>query len=420
MDDSEVGGDDAQFQTRRIDNEHYDEELLVVDGENVPSRASYMDQESDRGNNEQDRQRRVGESERPYGMNLAPPQQLVMPTPPQSDDARGLNDDDRGDDGVEDDDGHRAAAAAAAAAVANRERLQGHAEVSPLQHERDGQAGRNSEDPGDSEELEDGSEDEQGDNVPMYDAAEYNNLPVGEEVKELFKHITQFSPTNVNLQTKLRPFVPEYLPAVGDIDGFVKVERPDGKPEMLGLTVLDEPCAKQSDPTVMDLQLRRMTKEKQAKHVTVHSIPEGSKNTKAIDNWIENITDLHRHKPPPTVNYTGPMPDIESLMKEWPAEYEKSLKDLPLPSADLDCDLAAYVDIACGLLDIPVHKSRIEALHVMFSLYAEFKSSQHFQSNPSQAQSNPGQLQSNPSQAQSNPSQPQTGTTADDGGQAGS
>ncbi|XP_065183384.1 intraflagellar transport protein 46 homolog isoform X3 [Sycon ciliatum] len=215
-----------------------------------------------------------------------------------------------------------------------------------------------------------------GQDPVMYDAAEYNNLPVGEEVKELFKHITQFSPTNVNLQTKLRPFVPEYLPAVGDIDGFVKVERPDGKPEMLGLTVLDEPCAKQSDPTVMDLQLRRMTKEKQAKHVTVHSIPEGSKNTKAIDNWIENITDLHRHKPPPTVNYTGPMPDIESLMKEWPAEYEKSLKDLPLPSADLDCDLAAYVDIACGLLDIPVHKSRIEALHVMFSLYAEFKSSQ--------------------------------------------
>jgi intraflagellar transport protein 46 len=29
----------------------------------------------------------------------------------------------------------------------------------------------------------------------------------------------------------------------------VKVSKPDGKPEVLGLTVLDEPCAKQSDPT---------------------------------------------------------------------------------------------------------------------------------------------------------------------------
>ena len=28
-----------------------------------------------------------------------------------------------------------------------------------------------------------------------------------------------------------------------------QVTKPDGKPETLGLTVLDEPCAKQSDPT---------------------------------------------------------------------------------------------------------------------------------------------------------------------------
>ena len=28
-----------------------------------------------------------------------------------------------------------------------------------------------------------------------------------------------------------------------------KVCRPDNKPEVLGLNVLDEPCAKQSDPT---------------------------------------------------------------------------------------------------------------------------------------------------------------------------
>ena len=37
--------------------------------------------------------------------------------------------------------------------------------------------------------------------------------------------------------------------------------RPDGKPETLGLTVLDEPTAKQSDPTVLDLQLRTLTKQ---------------------------------------------------------------------------------------------------------------------------------------------------------------
>ena len=30
---------------------------------------------------------------------------------------------------------------------------------------------------------------------------------------------------------------------------FLQVTRPDGKPETLGLVVLDEPMAKQSDPT---------------------------------------------------------------------------------------------------------------------------------------------------------------------------
>ena len=31
-----------------------------------------------------------------------------------------------------------------------------------------------------------------------------------------------------------------------------------------------------------------------------------------------------------------------------------------------------------ALLDIPIHKSKIESLHVLFSLFVEFKNSQHF------------------------------------------
>ena len=46
-----------------------------------------------------------------------------------------------------------------------------------------------------------------------------------------------------------------------------KVARPDSKPEMLGLTLLDEPCAKQSDPTVLDLQLRAFSKQTNLKQV---------------------------------------------------------------------------------------------------------------------------------------------------------
>ena len=96
-----------------------------------------------------------------------------------------------------------------------------------------------------------------------------------------------------------------------------------------------------------------------------------------------------------------------------------------LPTADLDCDLAQYADIVCcellasggaalspahcsssdnlqeggslavgkgnpppppsvtlrllspaALLDIPVYKSKVHSLHVLFSLYMEFKNSQ--------------------------------------------
>lgn len=49
-----------------------------------------------------------------------------------------------------------------------------------------------------------------------------------------------------------------------------------------------------------------------------------------------------------------------------------------LPTAELDVDLEEFADICLGLLDIPISKSRIQSLHCFFSLYREFKSSQHF------------------------------------------
>ena len=40
--------------------------------------------------------------------------------------------------------------------------------------------------------------------------------------------------------------------------------------------------------------------------------------------------------------------------------------------------LAEYARICCALLDIPVHTNVIESLHVMFSLYSEFKDQQQY------------------------------------------
>ena len=46
---------------------------------------------------------------------------------------------------------------------------------------------------------------------------------------------------------------------------------------------------------------------------------------------------------------------------------------MPLPGPDLDVPLETYVDIVCGLLDIPVYDSRIQSLHILFTLYDEAK-----------------------------------------------
>ena len=56
---------------------------------------------------------------------------------------------------------------------------------------------------------------------------------------------------------------------LGDIDAFIKVIRPDGKNEALGLAVLDEPAAKQSDPSVLELQLRAISKQSTSKAAKV-------------------------------------------------------------------------------------------------------------------------------------------------------
>jgi len=49
--------------------------------------------------------------------------------------------------------------------------------------------------------------------------------------------------------------------------GCVEVPRHDGKADSLGLSVLDEPCAKQSDPHVLDLKLRSLTKQTTTKQM---------------------------------------------------------------------------------------------------------------------------------------------------------
>lgn len=213
-----------------------------------------------------------------------------------------------------------------------------------------------------------------------YNAAEFKHLNVSDDIRELFKLIGRYQAHSIDLDTQLKPFVPDYIPSVGSIDEFIKVPRPDAKPDFLGLKVLDEPASRQSDPTVLTLQLRNLSKEATGNKTDmvgrIDHLDDGK--AKKVQGWIQSISDIHKSKPAPNVTYSRRMPDIEDLMQEWPPEMETFLRNMKMPSGELDLDLKTYTKMLCGILDIPVHDNPIESLHVLFSLYLEFKSNPIF------------------------------------------
>ncbi|KAJ7545272.1 hypothetical protein O6H91_09G113300 [Diphasiastrum complanatum] len=146
------------------------------------------------------------------------------------------------------------------------------------------------------------------------------------------------------------------------------------------LEVLDEYGPTQSDPAVITLQLRAASLQFNSPHCQVASIQNADKYPKKLDAWISSIKDLYRIKPPPSVSYSKPMPDIDKLMQEWSIEIEKALMEVELPTDNLDVDLNTFSDICCSILDIPVYKSRVESLHLMFSLYLELKENTYYSS----------------------------------------
>lgn len=217
----------------------------------------------------------------------------------------------------------------------------------------------------------------------VYDPADYKHLVVPQEIQGLFDHIAHHTPQNVELETKLKPFIPDYIPAVGDIDAFVKVPRPDGKDDGLGLKVLDEPAATLTDPTVLEIQLKQISKTTNLINVpvAVRSIENADKNPQKITTWVKKIDEVHVGRGQPTVNYSWPV-DIEKLMQAWPREFEELLKTTELPGADIAMDVNEYSQTVCALLDIPVGGDKVtHSLHVLFTLFSDFKNNAHFQGN---------------------------------------
>jgi Intraflagellar transport complex B protein 46 C terminal len=62
-------------------------------------------------------------------------------------------------------------------------------------------------------------------------------LPARLLVQHVFSYISAHHAVPPELRLVLRPFMPDYIPALGGTDTFIKVPRPDGQPDWLGLKV---------------------------------------------------------------------------------------------------------------------------------------------------------------------------------------
>ena len=136
-------------------------------------------------------------------------------------------------------------------------------------------------------------------------------------------------------------------------------------PLQLGLSTLDEPAAKQSDPSIMELQLRSLTKTAGGRATSVKRVACVERELRVVDKWIQDIEELHRAAPAPSLQYTKPMPGVDGLLAVWPHQLQTLLSQATLPSAALEVSLESYVDLLCCMLDIPVYKSRIQVRHTI-------------------------------------------------------
>jgi intraflagellar transport protein 46 len=243
---------------------------------------------------------------------------------------------------------------------------------------------------------------------------------ITDEMKELFIYINTYQPEEFTLIPQLKCFIPDYIPAVGDIDPIIKIPKPNQDEKTsnleLGTEVLDEPAAKQTDPALLDLELRAslLSTSSDENNKNVYSInlnfndsEEGREGMRELNKWVENAQNLYSLKPSDRVIYSKRMADIEDLMAEWPPEIDEffSSNDNNFSIGQLDLPLQDICKLVCSILDIPVyssnnnntnqksineeedeikpslkrnHRNLIESMHTVFSLYAEFKNSQHF------------------------------------------
>jgi len=212
-----------------------------------------------------------------------------------------------------------------------------------------------------------------------------SQLPVSDEIKELFTYIDAYEPVELEINTPLQCFMPPYVCSVGSPDPMIKIPRPDGVDDGVGTIILDEAIpSKQSNPAVLELQFRNSGRGGGKTNNVVRSVSNVTQHTNEINQWIQSVEEIHaedhtvaNEQPKPEVKYQNKMPDVQELLQAWPKDINEELRNgtLEIPNADIDLNVQEYSKMMCMLLGIPVYDdgSLIDSIHVMLNLYIEMK-----------------------------------------------
>ena len=166
----------------------------------------------------------------------------------------------------------------------------------------------------------------------------------------------------------MKCFIPEYMPAMGDVDEFIKVARPDGRVDESGLRTLDEPCIDQSDTAVLNLRLRQSSKHVGSQPVEVASVSDPSKSHQRIAAWMKSIEEIHKHRRAGMAGGVGGLggdgtgaggADIEGMMCEWPNE-EIAARMRQAADKIGGCDALSIGEVARCARGVPPTKAWIE------------------------------------------------------------
>ncbi|XP_037958543.1 intraflagellar transport protein 46 homolog [Teleopsis dalmanni] len=213
----------------------------------------------------------------------------------------------------------------------------------------------------------------------------WKNLDVPQELKELFPYILKYTPQSIETHYLLQPFIPEYVPAVGDVDAFLKVTVPtlpqphrlqeiNEHLSRLGLHFLDEPSGEQSEPSLLNMKLRSMlTGSGVNPRSTSATLIPTAKSSKDIDKWIAEVEQVHMTQ---SVYDAQPRKDIELLQLDWPRNYADAAAIIQSGyqrCANSEISLDEYICLLCQHFGVEgASETQIDYIlnvHTLFALY---------------------------------------------------